>query len=1090
MKVVARVVAGLLGVLVSLLALGYVGNLLQDNTSPAARLRDSAGEPWVRHDDSLTEALARAAERTTGKLSVAMTFTVRAASRDEAGTRLSMSVTGPADDPVVRAIREGRARGNGAGLALLFGVYPHIRGSLAYEEPRTTVRGAVATVTVDATGTLATGDTTRIAVYPTFDMCDRLARRTITIAGSGMLVSSVSAVEPGWEGSCSHSGVWQSQSPTRAVFVGPGEADIELIRAADAGPADPNRREPLLAATNDLAGLFSTFGFAAIPLFLAWLRLRPGRRSTRREPSLRRWSAENVVGARTATVLGMLLVLQVLVGMGSVLAVGLSTVYERLSAGQGEVGDLVPPVAIAPVALMVALAFGWRRVALRTVLARAGRSLVDVGWLLVSGAVLLAVCGVVWASSDHLLGFQPQLPTGGGDQEWWLTRPGFLVLFLGVLHLAAVVGVLAARWSGAPPRALGWVAWTAPLVVALCFGVVLVQGVFYRPPDDGTAPRTWVEWLTTGDGVWALLLAVLTGLVPVVICLLVWKPGLRRAVRGWPPAARIALGIAVAGTGVLVMYVVLTLVFGTPLLLDSDNWVWLGATPTWTEWYDSAFGRVTALYLATLLAVLGMVVAGRALGVSARTGLTMAAGTAVTAVLLMVMPVTASTGLLADLVGAVVPLTASVFVWLTLDRIVRHAVNADPPQGWRALRPALRRWRGLRVVAALVLSLPFVVSGYDWGPRISWYDFIAFASSIDGALPLIGLFLLVLLLRHLGKADADGVMRGSLSLLRTTTLLIGVVGLLTTSATVVGLPTAFLVGWLLFETWLLPRPVNGAEHPAVGELAEDETAAAVRTIVHNVITARAEGALEKELRHGLAEGAPDAEDQDRRLRRLAELTLRTRGTPQEQQRRALSSYGGASAWQRAREFALLGFIAGLPWTVLDIAAVFGTLTGGGPFRLVDAAAGVLVILRFAIAGLVMGGAYPLIRGATGLGKGLSLFVALAGPALCVTLLPDPRANDALAGALLQLAQWLSFGLVVGLAADWLTLRRHGYGLRHLRELHRMNALTASASTLLLAVLTATATAVGTGAAGVFVDRVLTPAPAVAPPVQATIPDGG
>jgi len=152
--------------------------------------------------------------------------------------------------------------------------------------------------------------------------------------------------------------------------------------------------------------------------------------------------------------------------------------------------------------------------------------------------------------------------------------------------------------------------------------------------------------------------------------------------------------------------------------------------------------------------------------------------------------------------------------------------------------------------------------------------------------------------------------------------------------------------------------------------------------------------------------------------------------------------------------------------VLDIAAVFGTLTGGGPFRLVDAAAGALVILRFAIAGLVMGGAYPLIRGATGLGKGLNLFVTLAGPALCVTLLPAPRADDALAGALLQLAQWLSFGLVIGLAADWLlTLRRHGYGLRHLRELHRMNALTASASTLLVAVLTATATAVGTGASG-------------------------
>jgi hypothetical protein len=186
-------------------------------------------------------------------------------------------------------------------------------------------------------------------------------------------------------------------------------------------------------------------------------------------------------------------------------------------------------------------------------------------------------------------------------------------------------------------------------------------------------------------------------------------------------------------------------------------------------------------------------------------------------------------------------------------------------------------------------------------------------------------------------------------------------------------------------------------------------------------------------------------------------------------------------------------VVGLPWTVLDVAAVVSTLAGGGPYRLVDAANGVLVIARFAIAGLMLGGAYPLVRGTTGLGKGFSLFVAMTGPSLCITLLPDPRAHDALASALLQLAQWLSFGLILGLTADWLTLRRHGYGFRRLRELHRMNTLTASASTLVLAVLTATPTAVGTSAvgtsaAGIFVDRMLTPPPA-APANQGNTPTG-
>jgi hypothetical protein len=109
--------------------------------------------------------------------------------------------------------------------------------------------------------------------------------------------------------------------------------------------------------------------------------------------------------------------------------------------------------------------------------------------------------------------------------------------------------------------------------------------------------------------------------------------------------------------------------------------------------------------------------------------------------------------------------------------------------------------------------------------------------------------------------------------------------------------------------------------------------------------------LETDLRKSLAD-AP--KDRDERLGQLADLQMQPHRPTRTQLRAALSSYAGISPWDRAREFAVIGFVIGLPWTVLDSAAVFSTLTAGGPFRLVDAAAGILVILRFGIAGLVIG----------------------------------------------------------------------------------------------------------------------------------------
>lgn len=122
----------------------------------------------------------------------------------------------------------------------------------------------------------------------------------------------------------------------------------------------------------------------------------------------------------------------------------------------------------------------------------------------------------------------------------------------------------------------------------------------------------------------------------------------------------------------------------------------------------------------------------------------------------------------------------------------------------------------------------------------------------------------------------------------------------------------------------------------------------------------------------------------------------------------------------------------------------------------------------------MGLAFPSIRGRTGVGKGLTLFVAFAAATACATLLPDPHAHGALGAAVLQVAQWLAVGLLLGLAADLWQLRRAGLGWRSLADVHNLTAITASLSSVVLALVTAAATALGTSAASIAIDRLVPP----------------
>ncbi|ATO82911.1 hypothetical protein ACWT_3496 [Actinoplanes sp. SE50] len=505
------------------------------------------------------------------------------------------------------------------------------------------------------------------------------------------------------------------------------------------------------------------------------------------------------------------------------------------------------------------------------------------------------------------------------------------------------------------------------------------------------------------------------------------------------------------------------------------------AEPSPLHWLTgTAAGYAITLLLVCLLLVTASAALAWSIRACGHTVRTAAATAAVLLALLYLTPFGSRIDTVSTVVQGAVSIAAGVAVWTAFERILRHAVTADPPSWWLGLHARLRPWRSLRLLAAVALSVPVVVYG-DEGPRFSFYDTLSLSVSIAGTLRAVAVLLLVLLMWHFGRAVPDGgTAVGTRGQLRAVAALLAVTGLLSPTATTAGLPLAFAFGLLAIHRWLLPpRPVPDLS-PPVGPDQEFVARAEVGELTRTAVRARVTESLVRDLRRAVADGHPDAAVQDARAERVADLA----GAPCRSATvvwSALSSYRGLTPWRLALTLGLLATLVGLPWSLIDLSTVLATLSSGGPFRLVDAAGGILVVARFTIAGLVLGIAYPMVRGRTGLGKGLSLFVTMTVPALIITLLPDPTRASALAAAGLQTLQWLAFGLVMGLATDLLTLRRFGYGWAHLRELHRMNVLTASVSTMLVSVVTATVTAVGTGAAAVFVQRVLPPPPAATQP---------
>ncbi|UKD51063.1 hypothetical protein L3Q65_24350 [Amycolatopsis sp. FU40] len=231
MRVVARALLGVLGLLLAIVALTYVSGVLRQESSPAEQLVKDAPEPWVTNTTVTSPDLEDALRRSPAKsLSVAATLTVVApgSSGDVPRAKLSLSITGPTSNPLLELVRQGHARGRGLALAWSVGVGTEV--ALPYGEPQISVSQGSTTVTLAATDYTRSGQLTSVEVVPVYQHCSALADRMIAVVGSGMVVSSVGAPpDPRQSPDGCAAGAWQDQTATRAVFRGMGAARIELV---------------------------------------------------------------------------------------------------------------------------------------------------------------------------------------------------------------------------------------------------------------------------------------------------------------------------------------------------------------------------------------------------------------------------------------------------------------------------------------------------------------------------------------------------------------------------------------------------------------------------------------------------------------------------------------------------------------------------------------------------------------------------------------------------------------------------------------------------------------------------------------------
>jgi hypothetical protein len=161
-------------------------------------------------------------------------------------------------------------------------------------------------------------------------------------------------------------------------------------------------------------------------------------------------------------------------------------------------------------------------------------------------------------------------------------------------------------------------------------------------------------------------------------------------------------------------------------------------------------------------------------------------------------------------------------------------------------------------------------------------------------------------------------------------------------------------------------------------------------------------------------------------------------------------------------------------------------TGQEPYPELSLAAAVApLILRWAGYGLLYGYFFPLLRGTTGLGKAVWLFVIAAAAEVCATLTSAHATVKQWDKTGLLVIQLFAFAMTLGILADRAVLHKHNFPTARLVDLHNLWTVSAWASAVGVAVATGIATVIVVGLQP-FVIGVITPSSPTPPSQPAAV----